>query len=86
MLGVEKESTGGIITLFEKTDLSLKMKQFLNMNVENAVIHISLSHNGINIRFISVIKQLDAQNFCFTISLVHAPTCFEHMYSKHVEA
>jgi len=28
--------------------------------------------------FISVINQLDAQNFCFTISLFHASTCFEH--------
>jgi len=29
--------------------------------------------------FISVINQLDAQNFCFTISLFLASTCFEHM-------
>jgi hypothetical protein len=29
--------------------------------------------------FISVINQLDAQKFCFTISLSHASTCFEHM-------
>ena len=36
--------------------------------------------------FISVINQLDAQNFCFTLSLFHASTCFEHMCSKHVEA
>jgi len=36
--------------------------------------------------FISVINQPDAQNFCFTISLFHASTCFEQMYSKHVEA
>jgi len=36
--------------------------------------------------FISVINQLNAQNFCFTISLFHASTCFEHMCSKHVEA
>ena len=36
--------------------------------------------------FISVINQLDAQNFCFTISLFHASTCFEHMCSKQVEA
>jgi len=35
---------------------------------------------------ISVINQLDAQNFCFTISLFHASTCFEHMCSKHLEA
>jgi len=36
--------------------------------------------------FISVINQLDAQNFCFTIRLFHASTCFEHTCSKHVEA
>ena len=30
----------------------------------------------------SVINQLDAQNFCFTISLFHASTCFEHMCSS----
>jgi len=28
--------------------------------------------------FILVINQLDAQHFCFTISLFHASTCFEH--------
>ena len=28
------------------------------------------------------INQLDAQNFCFTISLFHASTCFEHMCSS----
>ena len=32
--------------------------------------------------FISVINQLDAQNFCFTLSLFHAFTCLEHMYSS----
>jgi len=31
---------------------------------------------------ISVINQLDAQNFCFTISLFYASTCFEHMRSS----
>jgi len=32
--------------------------------------------------FISVINQLDAQNFGFTISLFHAYKCFEHMCSS----
>ena len=32
--------------------------------------------------FISVINQLDAQNFCFTIILFHASTCFKHMCSS----
>jgi len=36
--------------------------------------------------YFSVISQLDAQNFCLTISLFHASTCFGHMCSKHVEA
>ena len=36
--------------------------------------------------FTSVINQFDTQNFCFTISLFHASTCFEHICSKHVEA
>jgi len=44
--------------------------------------------SGINLQwnFISVINHLDAQHFCFTISLFHASTCIEHMCSKHVEA
>jgi len=32
--------------------------------------------------FISVINQLDAQNFCFTISLFHASTSIEHTCSS----
>jgi len=32
--------------------------------------------------FMSVINQLDAQYFCFTISLFHASTCFEHICSS----
>ena len=32
--------------------------------------------------FISVINQLDVQNFCFAISLFHACTCFEQMCSS----
>jgi len=32
--------------------------------------------------FIAVINQLDAQNCCFTVSLFHASTCFEHMRSS----
>jgi len=36
-------------------------------------VHVSI--------FITVINQLDAQNVCFTISLFHACTCFEHMCS-----
>jgi len=32
--------------------------------------------------FISVINQIDAQTFCFIISLFHAAICFEHMCSS----
>ena len=32
--------------------------------------------------FISVINQLDAQYFCFTVSLFHTSTYFEHMCSS----
>jgi len=32
--------------------------------------------------FISVINQLDVQNFCFTMSLFHASTSFEHICSS----
>jgi len=31
-----------------------------------------------NTFFILVINQLNAQNFCFTVSLLHVSTCFEH--------
>ena len=36
-----------------------------------------------DIQFISVINQLDAQSFCFTVSLFHTSTCFEHMNLMH---
>jgi len=36
--------------------------------------------------FISVINQLDTQNFCFTISLFHDSTCFEHIVLIFVES
>ena len=32
--------------------------------------------------FTSIINQFDAQNFCFTVSLFHASTCFKHMCSS----
>jgi len=31
--------------------------------------------------FILVINPLDAQNVCFTVSLFHASTCFEHRHT-----
>jgi len=55
---------------------------FYNGNINNIIpnfdvlltVHLSI--------LISVINQLDAQNFCFAISLFHASTCFEHMCSS----
>ena len=35
--------------------------------------------------YISVINQLDAKHFSFTISLFHASTCFEHYCAHHQE-
>ena len=32
--------------------------------------------------FMSVTNQLDAQNFCFTVGLFHASTCFEQTCSS----
>jgi len=43
-------------------------------------------NSKLDVIFVLVINQLYAQNFCFTISLFRASTCFEHMCSKHVEA
>ena len=42
------------------------------------VLHLSI--------FISVINQIEAQKFCFTVSLLHASTWFEHETAtyKHV--
>jgi len=50
-----------------------KNMDFVNFDVL-LTLHLSI--------FISVINQPDAQNFCFTISLFHASTCFEHMCSS----
>ena len=56
-------------------DESVKHNKLYSFDVL-LTVHLSL--------FMSVINQLDAQNFCFTISLFHASTFFEHMCSKHV--
>jgi len=43
----------------------------MEMNFDvSLTVHLSI--------FILVINQLDARNICFTISLYHASTCFEH--------
>jgi len=48
-------------------------------SLSSNLFNYTLQHMHI---FISVINQLDAQKFCFTISLFHASTYFEHMCSS----
>ena len=44
---------------------------------------LTVLHLGI---FISVFNQLDAQNFCFTISFVHvSSTCARNMYRHEIK-
>ena len=50
--------------------------RFINRSTFDVLLTVHLSI------FISVINQLEAQNFCFTVSLFHASTCFEHMCSS----
>jgi len=66
--------------LLYKTNWHLKCTK-CTMCTKHGVIYFEFF-----LKSISVINQLSAQNFCFTISLFHASTCFEHMCSKHVEA
>jgi len=44
-----------------------------------SAFHVDMTEISISI---SVINQRDAQNVCFTISLFHASTYFEHMCSS----
>jgi len=60
-------------------NVSSRMTDFCVLEVLRAVHAFCMN---IRVEFISVIKQLDAQDFCFTISLFHASTCFEHMCSS----
>jgi len=55
---------------------------------QDAIIRKFFSNRGLYFFYVSlnvhlsililVINQLDVQNFCFTINLFHASTCFEH--------
>ena len=51
------------------------MRQPVHLNNEDSSHVLLTLHLSI---FISAINRLDAQNFCFTITLLHASTCFEH--------
>ena len=62
--GLSNENTG--------LDTDVTMQQCYTCHSFDILLTVHLSI------FISVINQLDARNFCFTISLFHASTCFEH--------
>ena len=49
-----------------------------NVKTRSAFLCTELNKKNIPVWFILVIKHLDAQNFCLTISLFHASRCFEH--------
>ena len=46
------------------------LTEHLSIFIVLLTVHLSI--------FISVINQLDAHNFCITVSLFHASICFEH--------
>jgi len=75
---VKSETDFLIFTVFATGiyELNPSLKRFPHiLEFKNLLtVHLSIS--------ISVINQLDAQNVCFTISLFHISTCFEHMYSS----
>jgi len=77
-INIQRGRTAPVSWCYEYTDRGHKCKYFKWNNKRSYATIIKL--------FISVINELDAQNFCFTISLFNASTCFEHMCSKHVEA
>jgi len=67
------KNAGNIFTVRKNLIFS---KNKLTLSSHDVLLTVQLSI------FILVINQLDAQNFCFTISLFHASTCFQHMCSS----
>jgi len=70
---VKKSLSVSLIQMLTNLGLRLYWKTIINNDVL-LTVHLSI--------FISAIIQRDAQKFCFTISLFHASTCFEHMWSS----
>ena len=69
--------------VIKKNHYALLSSQEILMTSSAILVHLGMattSRKSLDSKdkFISVINQLDAQNFCFTISLFHASTCFEH--------
>ena len=52
---------------------------YFTSNNENEFFTCTKVFTGLRFFLIVVINQHDKQNFCFTIRLFHASTCFEHM-------
>ena len=65
-----------LIYLSASMKLEIEYKKVLGSSFK-IILHYGILRKQVKI-FIPVISQLDAQNFCFTITLFHASTCFEH--------
>ena len=68
-----------IVFFYEFTHFGADRKVTENFDL---LMVVDLQYLMLCTEFILVINQLDAQNFCFTVSLFHASTCFEHMCSS----
>ena len=74
-----------VIFMFLSTSSNFSPTHYtLSFAVEKNCVYCAVRTEYLNriTFFISIINQLDAQNFCFTQSLFHASTCFEHMCSS----
>ena len=70
------------VMIISRTDLLIMRNVSEKLCRENQITHFVVLLTVHLSIFISVINQLDAQYFCFTISLFHASTCFEHTCSS----
>jgi len=68
-------------TVWEKNGAILEFRLFPDISQLHKNCTGS-THATFSVVFVSEVNQLDAQKFCFTISLFHASTCFEHMCSS----
>jgi len=70
-----------LVSVFVFDNIGLYFLCIITWFTHTPSIVILCSNKGFDVE-ISVINQLDAQTFCFTISLFHASTCFEHTCSS----
>jgi len=64
--------------------LAVKLYNVMKVVLREITLEKQRRHKSgtLNLVFISVINQFDVKDFCFTKSLFHASTCFEHMWSS----